>query len=82
MHNSHAPVLSALVVCRVSCMHPHTGAMTWTAMSQLLSGKWTKSLLPGVTQHKQTHFVQLCAVSIQRILLLPLQITAAQSDEN
>lgn len=56
--------------------------MTWTAMSQLLSGKWTKSLLPGVTQHKQTHFVQLRAVSIQRILLLPLQITAAQSDEN
>lgn len=77
MRNSHISIFSALVVCTISYMHPHTGVTTWLTVSQLLSGKWTKSLLPRVTQHKQTHFVQLSDVSMQRILLLPFQSPTA-----
>lgn len=58
-------------------MHPHSGVTAWLNVSQLLSGKWPKSLLSGVTQHKQTPLVQFRGVSMQWI-----KSSAAEADGN
>lgn len=78
----HLLFFSALVICKISYMHPHSGVTTWLNVSQLLSGKWPRSLLPGVTQHKQTPLVQFSDVSMQWILFLPFQSTTAEPDGN
>lgn len=68
---------SAVVVRKISYMHPHNGVTAWLKVSQLLSGKWPKSLLPGVTQHKQTPLVQFRGVSMQWI-----ESSTAEADGN
>lgn len=68
---------SAVVVRKISYMHPHSGVTAWLNVSQLLSGKWPKSLLSGVTQHKQTPLVQFRGVSMQWI-----KSSAAKADGN
>lgn len=78
MRNGHgAAVFHASVACKVSHVHPPAAVTAWPTVSQRLSGKWPTSLLPGVTPHKQTPFVQLGDVWAQRMLLLPVQITTA-----